>query len=301
MELTASWQPANDVERGMQDALTRGDVEAYRRVLGSATILLPVPPALATPGASDQPVPWATGEWEGRTYIMAFTSPEALRSAVGEDTTAFRPAIFADVAHIWPDPVVWLAVDLGTPIQSVLDAEAVAATAWMGELSAYPVDGALRAAIRAGDEPAYAVALLAADVVVPVRAEAASVGEMTDPMFGWWHTETAEGQPVIVVYTSTQRLRADLGDVAHLVVDLSELVAAWPDTSYSLAVNPGTPVAGLISGQAIQGIAGWVARAEYEAERAAAAVAQDVSLGEFDREMAAHQAAREAVARLLKS
>jgi hypothetical protein len=301
MELTPAWQPANDVERGMQDALSRGDVEGYRRVLGSATILLPVPPSMATPGASEEPVPWATGEFEGRTYILAFTSPEALRLAVGTDTTAYRPVVFADVAHIWPDPVAWLAVDLGTPIQSVLDAEGVAMTAWLGELSAYPVDGALRAAVRANDEAAYAVALLAADVVVPIRAEAASVAELTDPMFGWWKTETAEGQPVIVVYTSPQRLRADLGDAEHLVVDLSELVTAWPDRAYALAVNPGTPVAGLISGAAVQGLAGWVARAEEEAERAAEVVAQDLSMGEFERELAAHQAARDAVARLLRS
>ena len=301
MELTAAWEPANDVERGMRDALARGDVEAYRRVLGSATVFLPVPPSAGYPGASPDPLPWATGEFGGRTYILAFTSPEALRAAVGADTKAYRPALFADVAHDWPDPQAWLAVDLGTPVQAVLDAEGVNMTAWLGELSAYPVDAALRAAIRADDDPAYAMALLAADLVVPVRPEASSIAELTDPLFGWWRSETAEGQPVIAVYTSALRLRADLGDrVQHLVVDLGELAAAWPDRETSMAVNPGTPVAGLISGAAVYGLAAWVAKAEDAAERAAQAATTDPSMGEFERELAAHQAARDAVARLLK-
>jgi hypothetical protein len=304
MELTAPWQPANDVERGMRDALARGDVEGYRRVLGSATVSLPVPPGLGYPGASPDPLPWATGEFDGRTYILAFTSPEALRAAVGADTTAYRPALFADVAHAWPDPRAWLAVDLGTPIQALLDAEGVHMTAWLGELSGYPVDAALRAAIRAGDDPAYALALLAADIVVPVRPEASSIADLTDPLFGWWRTETAEGDPVIVVYTSVPRLRADLGqihdDVDHVVVDLGELAAAWPDRETSMAVNPGTPVAGLISGAAVHGLAEWVARAEDAAERAAEAATGDPSMGEFERELAAHQAARDAVTRILR-
>jgi hypothetical protein len=300
MGLTAGWVPANDTERGLRDALARGDVEGYRRVLGSATLFLPVPAGAGTPGASPEPLPWATGEFDGRTYILAFTSPDSLLAAVGRDTTAYRPALFADVSHLWPDPRAWLAVDLGTPVQCLLDAEGVAMTAWLGELSAYPVDAALRAAIRAGNEPAYALALLGADIVVPVRPDAASISDLTDPLFGWWRAETADGQAVIVVYTSAQRLHADVGEVDHRVVDLGELTLAWPDGATSLAVNPGTPIAGLISGAAVQGLARWIAHAEDEAERAAVAATVDPTMGEFERELAAHQAARDAITRLLR-
>lgn len=280
MEPRGPWQPANEVERALRDTLARGDADGYRQVLGSATLVLPIPPGSGRGG----PAPWPTGEHAGRTYILAFTSPEAMRGAVGAQASVYRTAVFADVAHTWPDPEAWLAVDLGLPVQALLDAEAVSRTAWRAERSSYPVDAALRAAVRLGDEAAYALALLGADLAMPVSKR----------------SETASGEPVIVAYSSIQRLRADLGDVEHTVDDFGTVAREWPDPAYSLAVNPGTPVAGLISGAAMGGLAEWIDRAEREAEQAAAAIGDDVTLGEMERELAAHEAARAAVARLLR-
>ncbi len=94
--------------------------------------MLPLPPgtgtATAGPGCRGRP-----GEADGRTFVLAFTSAATLRSAVGADTSSFRPVPFTDVAHRWPDPSVWLAVNLGTPVQALLDSTVVAATAARAE------------------------------------------------------------------------------------------------------------------------------------------------------------------------
>ena len=292
------WQPANDVERALRDAMARGAVDDYRGVLGSATLTLPLRPGATRADPSVQP--WATGHADGRTFIIAFTSLDAMQRAVGADTATARELPFPDVAETWPDPGVWLAVNLGTPVQALFDAEAVARTAWLGERAAYPVDAALRAAVRAGDETAYALGLLAADLVLPVSPEAPPSAIPGDADFAWWRSSTADGAPVIVAYSSRQRLRADLGDVAHTVVDMPEVLAGWPDRTTALAVNPGMPIAGLISGPAMVGIADWVAGVSHAAQDAAAAAGSDATMSEYDRDLAAYQAARDTVTALLR-
>jgi hypothetical protein len=290
------WQPVNDVERALSSALARGDVEEYRGVLGSATVWLPQPPEIGREAAGQ--APWPTGVADGRTFIIACTSMETMRATLRHDHG--RPVPFPDLAHAWPDPAVWLAVNLGTPVQALFDAEAVVRTAEKAERTVYPVDAALRAAVRVGDHVRFALALLAGDLVLPIPPDGRPDSAPGDPDFVWWQTATADGTAVAIAYTNRQRLHADLGEVPYAQADLPAVLAAWPGPDLALAVNPGMPVTGLISGAAMVGLGEWVARATEEAQAAAAAAANRPDLSATEREAAAYQAAQERVAALLR-
>jgi len=290
------WQPVNDVERALSSALARGDLDEYRGVLGSATVWLPQPPEIGRDAAGR--APWPTGMADGRTFIIACTSMETMRVTLGHDHGRAVP--FPDLAHMWPDPTVWLAVNLGTPVQALFDAEAVLRTAERAEQIVYPVEAAMRAAVKAGDHTRFALALLAGELVLPIPPDGRRDSVPGDPDFVWWRTSTADGTEVAIAYTSRQRLYADLGEVPYAQVDLPDVLAAWPGPELSLAVNPGMPVTGLISGAALVGLGEWVARATEEAQAAAAAAAARTDLSEVDREAAAYRAAQERVAALLR-
>ncbi|BCJ27683.1 SseB family protein [Actinocatenispora sera] len=111
------WQPANDVERSLLDAMQRGEQDRYFEVLGAADLILPF--AADATGAA-QPGTWATWGYEGRTYILAFTSQPALASIMGRPTDQFRTGRLAEVCAWWPDESWWLAVDFGLPIAGYL-------------------------------------------------------------------------------------------------------------------------------------------------------------------------------------
>lgn len=295
--MALNWQPANDVERALNEAMVRDSVDDFRAILGAATLHLPVPPGV-TRGDSDLPWPTATAP-DGRTFILAYTSAESMQT--GATVPYGRTVPFADVAHAWPAADAWLAVNLGTPLQAVFDAEAVARTAWMGERTSYPLDAALRAAIRVNDQAAYALVLLAADLAVPVAPDAPPLIPVDDSDFGWWRSTTPDGAPVIVAYSTPQRLQADLGDVHYVVTDMTHVLAAWPQDGTALAVNPGMPIAGLISGPAMVGLADWVLTAAHAAQEAADAAVAHSLAGDHDRELIAFQAARDTVTALLRS
>jgi hypothetical protein len=110
------WEPANELERRLLDAMQRQDQETYFAELARAELLLPVPV-----DAAGRPVDgWATWAHEGRTYLLAFTSPAALGQILGQYAGDSVPSRLADIASRWPDPTWWLAVDFGLPIAGYL-------------------------------------------------------------------------------------------------------------------------------------------------------------------------------------
>ncbi|MFC0007820.1 SseB family protein [Micromonospora siamensis] len=112
------WEPATEAEAAMRDALSANDQELYFRVLARTDLLLPV---------SGQPAPgqsagWGTWTTSGRTHVLAFTSPTALRACLGDSTGPTRRAAYADLADDWPNHEWWLAVNPGLPIEGYLPA-----------------------------------------------------------------------------------------------------------------------------------------------------------------------------------
>ncbi|MEV6965824.1 SseB family protein [Hamadaea sp. NPDC051192] len=99
--------------------------------------------------------------------------------------------------------------------------------------------------------------LLLAQVLVPVAASARGVLRPGDPGFGW-QTQQIDGQPYVVVFTSTERAGAQAGQCVR--VRFIQLISAWPDETWSFAVNPGTPVGATLPGDQVVTLASWAGR-----------------------------------------
>lgn len=102
----------------MRDVLRAGDQEQYFWVLARTDLLLPVSPDAAgrrSPG-------WGTWSSDGRTHVLAFTSPQAMRACLAEHAGSYRVLSFRDLASQWPNPDWWLAVNPGLPVEAYLPA-----------------------------------------------------------------------------------------------------------------------------------------------------------------------------------
>ncbi|QOC94982.1 hypothetical protein D0Q02_20675 [Micromonospora craniellae] len=115
-------------------------------------------------------------------------------------------------------------------------------------------------AAEAGSTDTFLSTLLLARVLMPMAADSVAGTRPGDPGFVW-PTVQLDGQTFVVAYTSPQRL-ADHTDPAAaetLQVRFVQLIRRWPDTSWSFAVNPGTPVGAKLPGEQIVGLANWAA------------------------------------------
>jgi hypothetical protein len=113
------WEPATEAEAVMRDALRAGDQELYFRILGRTDLLLPVSPDALTGRA---PMGWGTWATGGRTHVLAFSSPRAMRDCLGENAASARTVQLRELAESWPNHEWWLAVNPGLPIEGYLPA-----------------------------------------------------------------------------------------------------------------------------------------------------------------------------------
>ncbi|WP_036377312.1 SseB family protein [Micromonospora sp. ATCC 39149] len=113
------WEPATEAEAAMRDALRANDQELYFRILARTDLLLPVS---AEALAGQAPMGWGTWTTGGRTHVLAFTSPAALRACLGGSPAPSRRSAYADLAADWPNHEWWLAVNPGLPIEGYLPA-----------------------------------------------------------------------------------------------------------------------------------------------------------------------------------
>ncbi|WBB96569.1 SseB family protein [Solwaraspora sp. WMMA2059] len=117
------WQPATEIEAAMRDALLRQDQELYFQLLAGTELLLPVS---AQALAGQAPMGWGTWTTNGRTHVLAFTSPVTLHACLGDNGSSARRVTFAELAATWPNLEWWLAVNPGLPIEGWLPAWFVA-------------------------------------------------------------------------------------------------------------------------------------------------------------------------------
>jgi hypothetical protein len=127
------------------------------------------------------------------------------------------------------------------------------------------VEDSLLAAAGGGSTDSFLSTLLLAKVFLPRPAGARAELRPGDDGFGW-HTETIDGEPYVVVFTSRARLAEHVGASAEptaprdaVPVRFVRLIRAWPDESWSFAVNPGTPVGATLPGTQIVALATWAA------------------------------------------
>ncbi|MFD0902994.1 SseB family protein, partial [Actinomadura sediminis] len=108
------------LETALADARERGDQRGYLELLARATLYLPAP---GDAGAADPQ--YATAQFGDGTFILAFTSPEAMERSLQGQAVHHREASLARLARHWPNPRWQLAVNPGLPSASYLDANAL--------------------------------------------------------------------------------------------------------------------------------------------------------------------------------
>ena len=321
--MSAQWLPATPLEQALLDATQAADQQAYLGVLQDAELLVPLA------GDGEHPM---TSVVEGRTYLLAFTSPETLRTASGSELP-YRSLRFADLVAGWPDPQWWLVVNPGTPVEAHLPASSLAQLASASEAATRPpagdgepsdqrshgpadgaqgggddpappveapasdesdsapppegaesvgidpsglpplpmpgshvplrpanqVEEALERAVRNNDADALLKALLLAELVVPIP-DGASV-DVRPGFDGFqWRVYQAEGEACIPVFSSTVRCAEILGEVPITVAEGLAVVHYWPDSAYTLALNPGTPIGASLPGPQVRELAEWAAQ-----------------------------------------
>ncbi|GHJ50529.1 hypothetical protein Cs7R123_78710 [Catellatospora sp. TT07R-123] len=112
------WQPANDIEIALLEALHAGDQEQYFRVLSRCELILPVAGDARPGGAAG----WGTWVADGRTHVLSFTSASSMRVCLAEHAGPARRIGFQELASAWPNHEWWLAVNPGLPIEGYLPA-----------------------------------------------------------------------------------------------------------------------------------------------------------------------------------
>ncbi|MPZ25792.1 MAG: hypothetical protein GEV12_04915 [Micromonosporaceae bacterium] len=116
------------------------------------------------------------------------------------------------------------------------------------------LEARLLAAASSGSPDQFLSTLLLAKVLLPVADGADPATRPGEPGFVW-RTDKIDDQPYVVVYTSPERMAEHLEHPADPIgVRFMQLIRAWPDESWSLAVNPGTPVGATLPGSQITGL-----------------------------------------------
>ncbi|MEV4117770.1 SseB family protein [Micromonospora sp. NPDC049645] len=129
------FDPANTVEEDLLSAAGSGSTDTFLSTLLLARVLLPAAPE-SVPGSrpGDPGFVWRTGQLDGETYVVVYTSPERLADHVDGDVDTVRVK-FAQLIRRWPDEDWSFAVNPGTPVGAKLPGEQIVALAnWAAEV-----------------------------------------------------------------------------------------------------------------------------------------------------------------------
>ncbi|THV27667.1 SseB family protein [Glycomyces paridis] len=113
------WEPSNEIEHRLREALRAEDQDGYFRILAQIELVLPLSYEDSNGTGADT---WATWTTDDRTHILAFTSESALQVCLRDNAGASRRVGFGALASAWPDEEWWLAVNPGLPIEGYLPA-----------------------------------------------------------------------------------------------------------------------------------------------------------------------------------
>lgn len=117
------YQPADEQETALRDALRDGDQVTYLKLLTRSTLIIPVSPAALTGRSA---VVWPTTQRNDQTLLLAYTSVPAMLASTQGAASTYRTVRFAELAATWPNPQWWLAVNPGLPIEGFLPATLIA-------------------------------------------------------------------------------------------------------------------------------------------------------------------------------
>ncbi|MFP3961231.1 SseB family protein, partial [Actinomadura fulvescens] len=112
-DVAAPVMDPEELEALLTEAKQRADHTTYFQLLLSADLVLPATgAAVEDPDFSEFP----TTTIGSGTYLMVFTSPQALARSVGDGAAGlYRRSSFGQLAAAWPDPAWQLAINAGLP------------------------------------------------------------------------------------------------------------------------------------------------------------------------------------------
>ncbi|BCJ33272.1 hypothetical protein Athai_07750 [Actinocatenispora thailandica] len=282
-EQPPAWQPANDVERLMLDALVRNHSQDYFRLVATAPLYLPV--FLGDANTDRQRVVVKT--ISDAEHLLVFTSVRGLTGYVEAGYTpdsrpdGYAQTSYEELAARRPEPEWRLAINPGQPIDAYVEIDAVMHAALgdiqipladelidpagVGERAPIPADfvpaNEAERAIEYGlvhrDIDVAIDALVVADVLVATAEQARPDAALTDPDFPW-QLESIDDIPSICVFTSQQRLTEVLPpDTPAYPTTLVKLALAWPDEDCQLMVNIGSAIELAFEGAMIPSFVSW--------------------------------------------
>ncbi|GAA4381358.1 hypothetical protein GCM10023088_45870 [Actinomadura verrucosospora] len=260
------FQPANDVERELLRAAANNDHDLFLQTLAATDVLLPVPDDMDFSLRPGRPgFPWQTREVDGSTVVPVFTSPERLAEASGPGTEHIALP-FTVVLRYWPDPDWLLAINSGSPAGGTVLAQQLPGLAtWADQRAAQrmtdrfepqnDIEQRLFDAARRRDTETFFKIILGAQVLVPVDAETPWGIVPGDPDFPW-RPVRVHGRTSIQIFTSLRWMNEAIGTSRFIMPSLLEMVTAWPDASWTLVLNPGTPIDASMPGEQVRTLSG---------------------------------------------
>lgn len=260
------FQPANDVERELLRAAANNDHDLFLQTLAGTDVLLPVPDDMDYALRPGRPgFPWQTQEVEGATVVPVFTSPERLTEASGP-AAEYIKLPFTVALRYWPNHDWLLAINSGSPAGGTVHAQQLPGLAtWADQRAAQrmtdlfepqnDVEQRLFEVARRGDTDTFYTLLLGAQVLVPADADTPWGIDPGDPGFPW-RPVPVHGRTSIQVFTSLKWMNEAIGSSRFIMPSLHEMIVAWPDTDWTLVLNPGTPIDASMPGDQIRALRG---------------------------------------------
>ncbi|NDU77797.1 hypothetical protein GWI34_35075, partial [Actinomadura sp. DSM 109109] len=260
------FQPANDVERELLRAASNNDHDLFLQTLAATDVLLPVPDDMDFSLRPGRPgFPWQTREVEGSTVVPVFTSPERLAEASGPGTEHIALP-FTVVLRYWPDHDWLLAINSGSPAGGTVLAQQLPGLAtWADQRAAQrmterfepqnDIEQRLLDAARRRDTEAFFKVLLGAQVLVPVDADTPWGIVPGDAEFPW-RPVRVHSRTSIQIFTSLKWMNEAIGSSRFIMPSFLEMVTAWPDASWTLVLNPGTPIDASMPGDKVRTLSG---------------------------------------------
>ncbi|MEV7969720.1 SseB family protein [Sphaerisporangium sp. NPDC088356] len=117
------WEPAGAFEESLGTAFAAGRLTVCLGLLRAADLALPISPAAA---AGQEAAAWPITPDGERTWMVAYTSQEAMWAVLGDVTRHYRVISLPELAAGWPDTRWGLAVNPGLPVNFLLESGTVA-------------------------------------------------------------------------------------------------------------------------------------------------------------------------------
>ncbi|MBW8486430.1 SseB family protein [Actinomadura parmotrematis] len=221
---------------------------------------------LGTSGAGTGPLPSGTGPEPGAPAADERDVPGHTPGLPGQDSAGDVSGTSAAGPLPGGPPVAddeWSPVEGASAAQDASPAVlgAAAEVARKPEFQpANEVESGLLRAASTDDHDLFLQTLAGAEVLLPVPEEMDYTLRPGRPGFPW-RTREVDGRTTVPVFTSPERLieaaRAAGTGAEFINLPFTSLLRYWPDPSWMLAVNSGSPAGGTILAEQLPGLAAW--------------------------------------------